>query len=155
MEMIPRERFDDLLFWMLREIHQFECHDVTRFGISWHDMHVLKYLLSNPECRVSDIADELRLPLFKISRLLNGLGEKGYIAKDKNASDKRNTWVTLTAKGKAFIRDIQKYHYRLIIGGLEMMAPAEAEEIIRVVTNMIDMMRHGSPFDLSKTKSRT
>lgn len=154
MEMIPRERFDDLLFWLLKEIHQFECHDVALFGISWHDMHVLKYLRGNPECRVSDIAEELQLPLFKVSRLLNGLGDKGYISRDKNALDKRNTWVSLTAQGKTFIRDIQKYHYQLIIGSLETMAPAEAEEIVRVVTSIIDMMRRDSPFDISKTKPR-
>lgn len=145
MELIPREKFNDLLFWLLREIHQFEWNDTARFDLSWYDMHVMKCLLGSPLSRVSDIAGELRLPLFKMSRLLNNLSEKGFIKREKDTGDKRNTWISLTAKGHAMIRKIQDYHYELITNNLDALTSEEALEVLRAMESVSKVMRFEVP----------
>jgi DNA-binding MarR family transcriptional regulator len=145
MELIPHEKFNDLLFWLLRELHQFEWHDVARFDLSWYDMHVMKFLLGAPVSRVSDIAGELRLPLFKVSRLLNGLSDKGLISREKELGDKRNTWIRLTAKGLSTIRKVQDYHYELIMNNLKALTPEEALDVLRAMENVSKVMNFEIP----------
>jgi len=140
MELIPRDKFNDLLFWLLRELHQFEWHDMARFDLSWYDMHVMKFLLGSPVSRVSDIAGELRLPLFKVSRLLNDLSDKGFVSREKVTGDKRNTWVRLTPKGHSTIRKVQDYHYELIMNNLKSLTPEEALEVLRAMENVSKVM---------------
>lgn len=140
MELIPHEKFNDLLFWLLRELHQFEWHDVARFDLSWYDMHVMKFLLGSPVSRVSDIAGELRLPLFKVSRLLNDLSDKGFVSREKETGDKRNTWVRLTAKNLSTIQKVQDYHYELIMNNLKSLTPEEALEVLRAMENVSKVM---------------
>ncbi|MEN6476197.1 MAG: MarR family winged helix-turn-helix transcriptional regulator [Syntrophaceae bacterium] len=145
MELIPHEKFNDLLFWLLRELHQFEWHDVARFNLSWYDMHVMKYLLGSPVSRVSDIAGELRLPLFKVSRLLNDLSDKGFVSREKVVGDKRNTWIRLTAKGHSTIRKVQDYHYELIMNNLKELTPEEALEVLRALEKVSKVMNFEIP----------
>lgn len=154
MEGIPHDKFNDLLFWLLRELHQFEWHDKSRFGLSWYDMHVLKFLLGSPVSRVSDIAGELRLPLFKVSRLLNDMTEKGFIGREKVAGDKRNTWIRLIAKGQSTIRKVQDYHYELIMNNLKTLTPEEAMEVLRAMENVSRVMKFEIPSRGSEPQRR-
>lgn len=129
-------QFDEMIFKLLREIHRLENLDMERFKLSWRDIHVLNHLLKHSHCRVSDIASELDMPLFAVSRLIAALTERGYVNKSKDNKDKRNTNITLTPEGAGIIRQVEANYYSLFSSNLELMEEGEAELMISSMGNV-------------------
>jgi DNA-binding MarR family transcriptional regulator len=133
---VSSDVLDEMVFKLLKEIHKLENHDMEKFGLSWRDVHVLKYLLRRSPCRVSDIANELNMPLFAVSRLLAALSERGMITKAKNDIDRRNTHLSLTPEGARIIKQVQAHHYNLFTTNLELMEEKEATQMLSSMGNV-------------------
>ncbi len=136
MNKVTSEILDEIVFRLLKEVHKLENHDMERFGLSWRDIHALKYLTKHSPCRVSDLANELNMPLFAVSRLLALMTEKGLVAKAKDEIDKRNTHLSLTPEGAKVIKQVQAHHYHLFTASLELMNDNEASMMLTSMGNV-------------------
>ena len=136
MNKVTSDFLDEIVFKLLKEVHGLENRDMDRFGLSWRDIHTLRYLLKHSPCRVSDLANELNMPLFAVSRLLASLTEKGLVAKAKDEVDKRNTHLCLTPDGARTIKQVQAHHYHLFTTNLELMNENEASIMLSSMGNV-------------------
>lgn|GEM_PF-1638567 len=136
MKSVTSEMLDEMIFKLLKEIHALENRDIDRFKVSWRDIHVLKYLLKKSPCRVSEIALELDMPLFAVSRLIAALTERGFVGKAKDESDKRNTYISLTPDGVKMIKQVQANYYNLFSGNLELMEEEDARTMLTSMGNV-------------------
>jgi DNA-binding MarR family transcriptional regulator len=133
---VTSDLLDEIVFKLLKEVHRLENSDMDRFGLSWRDIHALRYLLKHSPCRVSDLANELNMPLFAVSRLLASIAEKGLVAKAKDETDKRNTHLCLTPDGARIIKQVQAHHYNLFTTNLELMGENEASTMLSSMGNV-------------------
>lgn len=140
---------DEIVFKLFKEVHKLESLDMESFGLSWRDIHTLKFLIKHSPCRVSDLANELNMPLFAVSRLLAAMTEKGLVAKAKDEIDKRNTHLSLTPEGARIIKQIQAHHYHIFSSYLELMNENDALIMLSSMGNV------GKLLESISTKKRT
>ncbi len=136
MNRVLNDLLDEMVFKLFKEVHKLESLDMERFGLSWRDIHTLKFLLKQSPCRVSDLANELNMPLFAVSRLLAAMAEKGLVAKAKDDVDKRNTNLSLTPEGARIIKQVQAHHYHIFSSYLELMSENDASTMLSSMGNV-------------------
>jgi DNA-binding MarR family transcriptional regulator len=85
---------------------------VADHGLTINDYEALLHLARAEERRMRrvDIADRLILTASGVTRLLDGLEQAGYVARDSCASDRRVTYAVLTDAGLAKLREASKSH---------------------------------------------
>src|SRR3954470_18241138 len=76
----------------------------NRGGLSMPQFRALVRIQSEPRVSISDIADHLALSLSATSRLISGLVQRQYLAREIAPVDRRQTHVILTPKGAAVLQ---------------------------------------------------
>jgi DNA-binding MarR family transcriptional regulator len=87
---------------------------VTRHGLTINDYEVLLHLNEAPGRRLRgvDLSDRLSLTASGITRLLDGLERRGYVDRERCASDGRVTYAVLTEAGVNGLRTASRTHLR-------------------------------------------
>ena len=75
-----------------------------KYGLKVNEIRVLMRLVEHGDMRVGDLAELTSLEPSTLSHTLRRIGEAGWIARNRAASDNRQVLVSLTPKGKRFAR---------------------------------------------------
>jgi DNA-binding MarR family transcriptional regulator len=129
-------KIEELLFHALRTIYLFERAEIDQFDLNYQQMYLLKFLKRKSPSRVSDIAMELRIPVFTATRLIGQLEQKSLVTKNRDMKDRRNIFVKITAEGRDLVKNIETHIIDLIITGLTAYSEEEAGLIISIVKNL-------------------
>jgi MarR family transcriptional regulator for hemolysin len=77
-------------------------------------------------CSQKFIADTLHIDKTIMVGVLDHLGELGFIKRTQNPSDRRQYWIQLTEKGKAYMPEIKEVVNHLNESVLSGLSPSEA-----------------------------
>lgn len=133
---LSRKEIEDLLFHALRTIYLFERAETEQFDLNYQQMYLLKLLKRNSPLRVSDIAEELQIPVFAATRLVKQLENKKLTIRNRDLKDRRNIYVHISPDGKEMVKRIENHIVDLSIESLGAYAEGEAALIIQVVKNL-------------------
>ena len=99
-------------------------------------------LKSESECGVyvSTIAEHLKVTPSAISRTLKGLEEKELIERKVNKNDRRNTYVTLTEKGKKVTKKVEAEMNEFTKNVISGMGEEDSKTLIRLFNKLVDTM---------------
>lgn len=99
-------------------------------------------LKSESECGVyvSTIAECLKVTPSAISRMLKGMEEKGLIERKVNKNDRRNTYVTLTEKGKKVTQKVEAEMNEFTKNVISGMGEEDSKTLIRLFNKLVDTM---------------
>lgn len=136
MEQKQRAQIDELLFQVLRAIFHYERSIAAGYGLDFQQIYALQHLRRNPNARLTEIAAEMELPKFSVSRLLNGLVKKGYIIKSQDSTDRRNYHLSLEAKGEQIVQSIEAASYTRISNNSQGLPPQAVNELIEVAERL-------------------
>ena len=70
------------------------------YGLIALEFKLLKFCMRNEECTATQLADVLPTDPARISRLVNGLVEKRFLARRRLTSDRRIVMLSLTEEGR-------------------------------------------------------
>ena len=75
--------------------------DLSANGLSLSDYEILVHLSDAEDCRLrmSDLAEKTILSRSRLSHRIKYMEGKGWVERQKCASDKRGTWAVMTTKG--------------------------------------------------------
>ncbi len=75
--------------------------DLSRNGLSLSDYEILVHLsdAQDRRLRMSDLADKTILSRSRLSHRIKYMEGKGWVERQKCATDKRGTWAVMTTKG--------------------------------------------------------
>ena len=110
------------------------------------DSRILLYLFYHPSCHPSDISKSLNMSRPNVTANLKNLEDNEMIVRTLNAKNRREIYVTLTAKG------MQEFNNRMskIIGlfqdWLKLLGEEETEHLIRILEISSDMNNIGEAF---------
>jgi DNA-binding MarR family transcriptional regulator len=138
---LPRSQIDELLFEVLKHIYRWEREVFARFGLTYQEIYLLQYLRKASPSRISDLAAELRIPLFQSTRLVNKLVEKNYLSKQKVADDRRSVMVSLLPGGESAIRDVEENSYRIILSNASMLTDEETQSALLTASDIGKILR--------------
>ena len=83
------------------------------------------------------IAAELCVSPSTLSEMLNKLIADGFVEKAPDPQDRRVSLVSLTAKGRARVSEIQREHDREVAGLFESLDDDDKKELIRIIDKMV------------------
>ena len=112
-------------------------------GTSITEYDVLFNLSRQPghALRIRDLNKHLLLTQPSVSRLLDRLAARGFVAKSGDPDDARGTVVTLTEAGLDEFRRVGARHSRSIAGKMSVLTPDE----LRQLAALTDKLRAGAP----------
>jgi DNA-binding MarR family transcriptional regulator len=64
---------------------------------------ILNFIRRSPQSSLTDVADHIGLTLPSISKMVDGLVERGWITREECASDRRRITLTLTDTGETML----------------------------------------------------
>ncbi len=96
-------------------------------------MDVLQSLHEAGACRVSDLADRLRLAQSTISALVAKLVAAGLVARNAETGDRRASILTLTPTGRSDVARWDAAHRRRIEHALRALAPDDRDVVFAAV----------------------
>ncbi len=111
-------------------------HDITHM-----DGKVLGYFGRHAGATQSDLALHSGRDKAQLARLIKGLRERGLLAAEADAADRRNQRLSLTADGKAVHRELQQQARRLgakAVAGLTAKEHAQLVDLLRRVKGNLD-----------------
>ncbi len=107
----------------ITQVHRILLWDIAKNeGLSPLQMQFLEYVNRYPAeiCTVSAIAREFDLTRPTVSDSLRALEEKGLVFKEKEESDRRTSFLGITAEGKRIVKRLSRWHDPMlaVLGGL-------------------------------------
>jgi DNA-binding MarR family transcriptional regulator len=108
--------------------------DMRRFrgpGLGVPQFRVLAFLGQNPGASLSDVADHVGLRLPSMSTLVSGLVERGLVARQESAQDRRRVTLELTPRGSTTLEQARSATLEQVSRRLEALAPRDLEALSR------------------------
>lgn len=112
MDRVKRETECFEIIMMIKEIYSLMNNHIgvgmKVSGLTNQQVMIIKILAHQKEKTMTQLCKELSLTKATVSGIIKRLEEAGYIEKTKKESDKRNTYITLSDKGKVFAYSFKK-----------------------------------------------
>lgn len=108
-------------------------------------VYVLNYLgVHDNTAYPKDISRGMSVSTARIAKILNHLEEKGYVIREKDPKDNRQTIVTLTEAGLAATHHQQREMLDRMAWILEQLGPEDAREYIRIQRKISECMKNAA-----------
>jgi len=131
MSRLPREQeIHEVLFRALRAVYRFEQSKVAEFGLDYGAIYLLQYLRRHVRAPISQAAEEMRLPISTASRLAARLERRGLLARMRDAGDRRRVLLSLKARGRAIVRNVERHSFTRLTANLARMEGASAATLV-------------------------
>ncbi len=115
---VSRHELDDILFRALRTIYQLEQTKVAHFGLKYEGLFLLQFLARNHSCRMGDIAREMKIPISTLTRIVERLEKRKFVARRKDEADKRSVFLYLEPDGEDIVSKIEHHTRQMLINNL-------------------------------------
>lgn len=92
----------------------------------------------NGQITISELASRAKMLPSAISRTLKGLEERGYVERNVNKNDRRNTYVELTDAGKLVTEEARKAMAEF---GKSVMAQVDEADMKRLISYLDNIYR--------------
>jgi DNA-binding MarR family transcriptional regulator len=138
---IPRSQVDELLFQFLKHIYHWERELHARFGLTYQEIYLLQHLRRASPARVSDLAAELRIPLFQATRLVNKLAGREYLSKGRQAQDRRSVLVSLCLAGERVLNGVEEHNYRILLSNTGLLTDEQVRSALRTAADIGRILR--------------
>jgi len=129
---------DDVLELIHTVMHQYRSQQyrVLRDGphdITHMDSKVLGYFSRHPGATQSDLAQHSGRDKAQLARLIKGMRERGLLAAEADAADRRNVRLSLTAAGQSVQRALQQQAKRLSTKAVSGFDAAERRQLLELL----------------------
>ena len=130
--------FDDLVRCETRLYNAVGEKLRAEHGIAASGFEALRYLRDHPSSRVADVAAAFAAGIGAISKGVDRLEARGYVARFPNPADGRSSLISLTASGAALVAEAE----RTFNGRLEeLIAPAVSADRIGAARTALAALR--------------
>lgn len=102
-------------------------------AITHMDGKVLDFFARRPGATQSDLAQHSGRDKAQLARLVKGLRERGLLAAEPDADDRRNLRLAPTAAGLEIQRSLRQQARRLGTRAVAGLAPAEREQLVALL----------------------
>lgn len=133
---LQRSQIDDELYRVLRTIYHYERTVAENYGLDFQQIYALQYLRRNPNARLTEVAEELRLPMFAASRLIRRLADECYLERTQDSQDRRNQHIHILEKGEAVLQAIEAASFERIMANINEFPEQEVSELVDVARKL-------------------
>ena len=135
------ERMYERLFQSMHQFHKLNIGAMMP-GITKQEFIAMSVILDKGEdgkITISELAAKAKVLPSAVSRTLRGLEEKGYIVRNVNENDRRNTYVELTQKGEETARQSKQIIHDFGVAVMSQVNEQDMEQLIQYMDNIYDI----------------
>jgi DNA-binding MarR family transcriptional regulator len=114
-------------------------------GVSVPQFRVLTFLGRTGGASLSAVADRVGLSLPAMSRLVDGLVDRGLVDREESPEDRRRIRLGLTLRGKELVRVARKGTQSRVAEALEALPPARRAEVTQAMQILRPLFIPGPP----------
>ena len=131
----------ELTFNLLEDCHQKEIQLAKRYGLTTSEFHCLRLLTVGDAINNKDLAHKLRLSPGRLSRIVNGLVEKGYTTRKTVSTDRRSLHVSLSKKGQEMVAQLNQGYVNIHKEILDNIDESIHKDLITGMTQLLSALR--------------
>lgn len=131
----------ELTFNLLEDCHQKEMRMAVRYGLTASEFRCLRLLNVGEAINNKDLAKRLNLSPSRLTRILNGLVEKGYTSREIEVDDRRNMRVSLSPKGVRMVSNLNEAYVKIHEEILENIEISSHQNLITGMTELLSALR--------------
>ncbi len=114
-------------------------------GVSVPQFRVLAFLGRTGGASLSAVADRVGLSLPAMSRLVDGLVDRGLVHREESPEDRRRVLLRLTTRGRDLFRTARKGAQSRLAEALEALPPAHRTEVAMAMQILRPLFTPGPP----------
>lgn len=103
----------DLTFTLLADCEQKELKISSQHGLTHAEFRCLRIFGESQGVNNKHIANKMNLSASRLTRIIDGLEKKGYVARSLNQDDRRNLRLSITDKGNILIRELNSSYLNM------------------------------------------
>lgn len=105
-------------------------------GLSIGQFRLMHMLHRDAERSLSDFADDLGISVPAASKMVDGLVERGFVARTADMADRRRLSLAVTAAGGAVMKEAKKGLEARMAEALSGLSPAEAANLTKAFVTL-------------------
>lgn len=119
-----------------RAVGRMAVHYLRELGFGPKQLVALRLVGKRKQCTMAEIADGTNSDKASVTRIVSSLVDAGWLQREYGVSDRRQIFITLSAKGSRNFSKIEKT-YELIADHLaSVLEPKEQKELLRLLTKI-------------------
>ena len=105
-------------------------------GLTQAEFKCLRLFGSDKRLSNKNIAKRMNLSESRLTRIIDGLEEKGYITRENDQKDRRSVRLTLTRKGRSFINTLDKHNVEIHQKILKNLKVSQYKSLVLAMENL-------------------
>lgn len=127
----------DLTFRLLASCHEKEERLAKSHNLTQAEFRCLKSMQEGEVINNREIANRLRLSASRLTRIIDGLVQKGFVIREIDLSDRRNMRLYLSQKGVEFVKKMNDDYVHIHKEILEEIETNQYEPLITTLTHLL------------------
>jgi len=125
---------------LLKEFVRRNTNELFKGKVTLPQLLVLQFLHENPDARMTDAAQFMKVSTAALTGLADRLVKSGYIARSFDSGDRRIIRVNLTPKGRELVRKIKEQRRQMVIDVFGKISEQEREDYLRILNRIRDVL---------------
>ena len=130
----------DLTYRLLNSCHEKEEWLAKQYGLTQAEFRCLRHLHSNESINNKEIADRMNLSASRLTRIIDGLVEKGYVVREIEPNDRRNMRVYLSEQGGTFVKQLDDAYTNIHAQILMDIESGQHKPLINAMTHLLSAL---------------
>ena len=112
-----------------------------RGGINLPQYNTMSVLQAQGNVKMGDLARQLGVTMGAATNLADKLVESGSVSRQRDEKDRRVVRLTLTAKGKRQVEEVDRTFVELCTGVMGQMEPHKRRQFLDTLGHVLDLMQ--------------
>lgn len=137
------DRLDELIQNIMRRVH-IELAESAVHKITGTQFVVLKFIHWRGRTTVSGLADDLYVSLSAVTSLVDRLHRAGLVSRERDESDRRVVWLSLTDRGREVLDSCLEVRRRVMKRYLNRLGEEDVKRLIQIYEKLLQIMEEES-----------
>ncbi len=132
----------EITFSLLKKCHEKEERLASQFKLTVPEFRCIRVFRDETQLSVKTIIERTELSGSRLSRILEGLENKGFLTRKLDHSDRRSIVVLMTKKGKSLVGDLETQFMQIHEEILDGVPDNMHEPLITGMRDLLNSLNH-------------
>jgi len=137
---VTANRLAELTFSLLGSCQEKELRLAQSYGLTSVEFRCLRLFGLNEPMNNKSIAEKMNLSPSRLTRIIDGLVNKGYVVRNINKIDRRNMQLDLSEKGKQLVGQLNKAYVEVHKEILENIDESQHQPLLNAMSDMMEAL---------------
>jgi MarR family transcriptional regulator, organic hydroperoxide resistance regulator len=132
------DRLMDLMPKLMKEIHAYERNFFTRGNITFPQLWALDFLREHPGCTMHQFAHAMHSQQSTATGLVDRMARLKMVRRERSRKDRRVVLVSLSAKGRAVVRQINNQRRKMTLRMFSRMSERDRRQYLNILERLVE-----------------